>query len=103
MSLRRALRPAIGFVIAGSFLYLTVRRLEWGAIAHALRSVAVAPLVVGVLLLAGGYAVRLLRWWLMLREGTPGLSYGACARPFLASFALNNTMPVNLKPISDKR
>jgi uncharacterized protein (TIRG00374 family) len=87
-------RPLLGALIAAAFLYLTLRRLEWSAIAAAWRSVAPGPLVLGVLALAAGYTVRVLRWWWMLRVLDPALPLRNCFRPFLASIAVNNTVPL---------
>ena len=34
--------------------------------------------------MAAAHALRIVRWWWMLRALEPGLSLGACARPYLA-------------------
>lgn len=91
---RRWLRPVVGVLIAAAFMYLTLRRLEWSAIRDAWRSVAPAALVLGVLALAAGYTVRVVRWWWMLRVLDPALPLANCVRPFLASIAVNNTVPL---------
>jgi uncharacterized protein (TIRG00374 family) len=47
-----------------------------------------------VLALAADMAARITRWWWMLRPIRPDHSWRACARPFLASLAVNNTVPL---------
>ena len=91
---RRWLRPVLGVAIAAAFMYLTLRRLEWAGIRDAWRAVAPAGLVVGVLALAAGYTVRVVRWWWMLRVLEPSLPLRNCFRPFLGSIAVNNTVPL---------
>ncbi len=51
-------------------------------------------LVLAVLALTADMGARITRWWWMLRPVQPELSWGSCARPFLASLALNNTVPL---------
>jgi len=48
----------------------------------------------GLVALAGGFFVRIVRWWTMLRALEPGLPLRSCVRPFLLSLAINNTMPL---------
>ena len=91
---RRWVRPVLGLAIAAAFMYFTLRRLEWEAIRSAWRGVAPELLVLGVLSLAAGYAVRVTRWWWMLRVLDPTLPLANCFRPFLASIAVNNTVPL---------
>jgi uncharacterized membrane protein YbhN (UPF0104 family) len=91
---RRWLRPAIGAVVAALFVWLLAHRVDWGSVGHLLASAAPAPLVLGLAFFAAGIAVRVVRWWWMLREFEPGLRPVRCARPFLVSLALNNTMPL---------
>ena len=91
---RRWLRPVLGLGIAAAFMYVTLRRLEWDAIRAAWRGVSPALLGLGVLSLAAGYAARVTRWWWMLRVLDPALPLANCFRPFLASIAVNNTVPL---------
>jgi uncharacterized protein (TIRG00374 family) len=91
---RRWLRPVLGLFIAAAFMYLTLRRLEWAAISETWRTAAPGVLALGVLALAAGYTVRIVRWWWMLRVLDPALPLANCFRPFLASIAVNNTVPL---------
>jgi uncharacterized protein (TIRG00374 family) len=54
----------------------------------------VAALLLGLAALGCGLSARLVRWWLMLRTVAPRLPLRACARPYLVSLALNNTLPM---------
>ena len=91
---RRWLRPVLGLGIAAAFMYFTLRRLEWDAIRDAWRGVAPELLALGLVALAAGYTVRVVRWWWMLRVLDPSLPLANCFRPFLASIAVNNTVPL---------
>jgi glycosyltransferase 2 family protein len=53
-------------------------------------------LVLGIAMLGAGYALRILRWSLLLRASQPGVSFGNCVAPFLGSIALNNVLPLRL-------
>ncbi|WP_216661752.1 lysylphosphatidylglycerol synthase transmembrane domain-containing protein [Niveibacterium sp. COAC-50] len=50
-------------------------------------------LLVGVLSLTFGYAMRIVRWSNMLRAAGARVSARQCAAPFLASIAMNNVLP----------
>jgi len=94
MTGKRWLRPALGLVVAGIFVYLAFGRLEWSSIRAVLRSARPGPLLLALAALAAGYTVRIIRWWWMLRALSPALPLSRCVRPFLVSFAVNNTMPL---------
>ena len=91
--MRRVWRPLFGLLFAGAFGWLLVRGVDWSAVRAALAGALAGPLVAGLLLLAAGFAIRIARWWCMLRPLAPTLPIGRCVRPFLASLALNNTLP----------
>lgn len=88
------LRPVAGVAVATVFVYLAFGRIGWGEIQPVLRSAAALPLLIALAALAGGLFVRIARWWWMLRVFEPALSLNACARTFLVSLALNNTVPL---------
>jgi uncharacterized membrane protein YbhN (UPF0104 family) len=90
---RRIWRPLLGVLLAAAFAWLLARGVEWGAVRAALAAARAGPLLVGLLLLSAGFTVRIARWWWMLRPLAPTLSFARCVRPFLASLALNNTLP----------
>lgn len=53
-------------------------------------------LIAAVAFLAAGYALRILRWSLLLSSAGQPISFGNCAAPFLGSIALNNVLPLRL-------
>lgn len=89
-----ALRLLLGLTVAATFLGLTLFRLEWHAIRAAIVEARSGPLLLGLASLTAGFAIRILRWWWMLRILEPGLPLRNCARPFLISLAINNTVPL---------
>lgn len=90
----RRLRLLAGVAVAATCGYLAFGRLQWRDITDVLTALHVAPLAIALLLLAAGYATRIVRWWLMLRVFGPELKARQCAWPFLVSQALNNVLPL---------
>ena len=88
------LRTAAGIVVAVVFLWLAFGRVDWNTMTAVLANADAAPLAVGLVALAGGLFVRIVRWWVMLRALEPDVRLAACVRPFLISLAINNTMPL---------
>ena len=93
---RRWLRIGIGWVVALVFITLAFRRVSFGAVISALTTARVAPLLLGLIAVAAGFFVRIVRWWWMLRALEPALPLRACVRPFLVSIAVNNTVPLRV-------
>jgi uncharacterized membrane protein YbhN (UPF0104 family) len=91
---RRWWRTAAGLVVAALFLLLIARHVAWAGVRSALASAKPWPLLAGLAALAADLAVRIVRWWWMLRAAEPGLPLAHCVRPFLGSLALNNTVPL---------
>ena len=87
-------RPALGAAIGLGFAFLLARRVEWTEVGRLLTGAEAGPLVLALAALATGLSLRVVRWWWMLRAFDPGLRPASCARPFLVSLALNNTMPL---------
>lgn len=90
----RWLRPILGAGIGLVFAVLLARRVEWEAVARLLAGAEAAPLALALAALGAGIGLRIVRWWWMLRAFDPGLRLASCARPFLVSLALNNTVPL---------
>lgn len=90
---RRWAQPIAGLAITVVFVVLLRRQLQGADVAAALGRVAPAWIAAGLLALAAGYALRIVRWWLMLRAIDPRVRAGACIRPFLVSIAVNNLLP----------
>ena len=53
-------------------------------------------LIFSVASLSFGYAMRILRWSIMLRATGSAISFAECSAPFLGSIALNNILPLRL-------
>jgi uncharacterized protein (TIRG00374 family) len=87
-------RALAGLAIAALFVALLARRVDRQQMGMVLAGASWPALVLAVLALAADMAVRITRWWWMLRPVQPELTWGSCARPFLASLALNNTVPL---------
>ena len=92
--MRSHLRSVVGLCVAAAFLWLAFGRVDWSSIATVLNEATPGPLVLGLIALAAGFSVRIVRWWTMLRALEPAVPLRSCARPFLLSLALNNTMPL---------
>jgi glycosyltransferase 2 family protein len=90
----RWLRTAAGLLVAALFVTLLARRVDWSEVRRVLAGAQWAPLMIGLLALAGDMTARIIRWWVMLRAAEPELSLGSCVRPLLGSLALNNTVPL---------
>lgn len=88
-----ALKLLAALVLAAFFAYLAFGRLDWPVVERALAAARFQWIVLGLLLLAADYWVRIIRWWLMLRKLEPGLPLGNCAAPFLFSYTVNNLLP----------
>lgn len=87
-------RAIAGLVVAGVFVFLLARRVEWSGVRRALAGASLWPLALGLVALAADMAARITRWWWMLRAAEPELPLASCVRPFLGSLALNNTVPL---------
>ncbi|XZG70659.1 lysylphosphatidylglycerol synthase transmembrane domain-containing protein [Chitinibacteraceae bacterium HSL-7] len=92
--MKRYLRPAIGLVLAALFAWLVVRHVDVAEVARQLGSVSPGWVLAALGGLFVGYTLRIARWRRMLAVDAPSLSWRACAGPFLASFALNNVLPL---------
>jgi len=89
----RWLRPVIGLAVTVIFVWLLVSGLDVAALGHAFAKLSMPLLVLALVFLSAGYALRIVRWWWMLRVLQPSLPLKACAWPFLTSIAVNNILP----------
>ncbi len=83
----------VGLIVAAVFLSLLARRVDWREVEGVLAGADWRLLLLALLALTADMGVRITRWWLMLRAIEPAIPVSACIRPFLASLALNNTVP----------
>lgn len=88
------IRLAIGAVIGLAFLYLTLRKLNLAEAGKILSTARFEWVVLAVLLLMSGYALRSYRWFLMLRSVGAQTTYPVAYRIFLGSVAMNNVLPL---------
>src|SRR5919112_4875371 len=92
--MRRWARAGAGLMVAGLFLTLLARNIEWNEVRRVLAGATLPPLLLATIALGADMSARITRWWLMLRPVQPDLPWASCARPFLGSLALNNTVPL---------
>ena len=76
------------------FAWLPTRGLDPEALARAFSGLSVRAVLFALALMGAAHAVRIVRWWWMLRALEPDLPVAACISPFLASMALNNLLPL---------
>lgn len=93
MTLRKALRLAVGVVVAALFLWLILRRIEPEEVRQVLKRSDLNWVAAALVAFAVGYACRIERWRLMLSRANPDVRWRDCAGPLLASFAANNVLP----------
>jgi hypothetical protein len=89
----RWVKPVVGLVVTGLFVWLLLHNVDFAGLAAAFARLSAPYLLLALASLAAGYAVRVVRWWWMLRALEPGLPLTACVWPFLTSIAVNNTVP----------
>jgi uncharacterized protein (TIRG00374 family) len=94
MGAKGRLRLALGLATTAMFVWLIARQLRGDELLAAFAGVTPLWLAFGLLSFCLGFACRVRRWQLMLRVSRPDLRWRACAGPFLASFALNNVLPL---------
>jgi len=87
---------ALGFAVAGLFTWLLARALDWQLVWSILVSAGKPWLALALGVFALGYAVRIMRWRLLLKFTGTQASFGAVAPALLAGFALNNILPLRL-------
>jgi glycosyltransferase 2 family protein len=91
-SRKRLLRLAVSLLIAGGFLALVVRGLEWREVGEVLRTSRTELLVPVLVLLVAHYALKGLRWRALLAEEieVPRL---LAVRLVFVGFLMNNFLP----------
>ncbi len=90
----RWLKLSIGFAVTAGFVWLLAREVDLDALGQAFAGLSVSTVLLALAFLAAGWAVRIVRWWWMLRTLVPTLPLGVCAGPFLAGMAVNNVAPL---------
>ena len=88
------LKLSFGVATTAGFVWLLARGLDLDALGRAFVGLSVSTVLLARLGLPGRrWAVRIVRWWWLLRALGPTLPLGACAGPFLAGMAANNASP----------
>ena len=90
----RRLKFGLGLGATAGFAWLLAHELDPGALARAFARLPAGAVALAAVFMAAAHAARIVRWWWMLRALEPGLPLGACVRPFLASMAFNNVLPL---------
>lgn len=91
---KRKLQFVVGFIIGVASLSYVITKLDWQQAVQHLLHAKWAWLALGVGLFAVGYAIRVLRWKIMFSTAKHSASYKQFAAAYLASIALNNTLPL---------
>jgi len=92
----RWLKHLAGAGITVLCLVVFVRQVNVSDVLDALAHFHWAYLVLGIASLAVGYALRIVRWSMMLRAAGANVTFRDCCAPFLGSIALNNVLPLRL-------
>jgi len=87
-------------VFSSLFLLLYLRQSSWGEVDALLQHSEWVFLWPAIMALLAGHALRLLRWHFLLRAVNPAIQLRSCITPFLASFALNNVLPLRLGDVA---
>jgi glycosyltransferase 2 family protein len=92
------LRIGAGFLIAGAAILAILNEIHPAELGRVLGGAAPGWIAFGLTMICGSYALRIFRWWLMLRRlgrGKSGIPrFSQCISPFLISIALNNILPL---------
>jgi uncharacterized protein (TIRG00374 family) len=87
------LRLVAGFAISLACIWFISERITWAEVGPALAHFQLYYLLFGLVALSFGYAMRILRWAVLLRADGAKVKPLACAAPFLVSITLNNLLP----------
>ncbi len=88
------MRTFFGLAVSLLFLVLFLRQLDIGELLAQLAQAKPSWLLLALTALALDFFLRIWRWARLLSIYTPGLTIRRAAGPFLASFALNNVLPL---------
>jgi uncharacterized protein (TIRG00374 family) len=87
-------RILLGLACGGAFAYLAFVNISWSDIAAAILHLNAWWLLAGTAFLAFDFALRIGRWWILLRGMNPNVRYNDCATAFLSSISINNVLPL---------
>jgi len=89
-------KNVVGVAISIVCMGFVAWRIEFKDVSTAIMSFQWSWLPLGLGSLALGYGLRIVRWATLLRAAGANVTPSKCAGPFLASIALNNTLPMRL-------
>lgn len=92
--LGRGLKLALGLVVSALFLYATFRTVSVAKVGNALAAARPEWLFIALLFVALAYALKILRWLIMLRSLGARIGFRDAAPPFLGGVAFNNILPL---------
>ena len=92
-------RNFLGIAISCACLGFIAWQIDINEVRHSISHFRWPYLFWGVLLLAFGYTMRILRWSVLLRAASAKVTIISCAAPFLGSIALNNVLPMRIGDI----
>lgn len=90
------MRNLIGLGVSAVCIAFMVWQIDVHQVGIAIANFRWPYLAAGLLALAAGYSMRILRWSIMLRAAGAESSFSRCIAPFLGSIALNNVLPARL-------
>lgn len=90
------IKHLIGGGITLLSLFVFFRQVNFTDVLNALANFHWVYLIFGVASLAIGYALRIMRWSMMLRATGARTTFANCSAPFLGSIALNNVLPLRM-------
>ena len=93
---RHWVKHLIGGGITLLCLLVFFRQINFGEVLEAFENFRWVYLILGLTSLAFGYALRIIRWSMMLKAAGAAATFANCSAPFLGSIALNNVLPLRL-------
>lgn len=94
MKIKQLAQVGLGLTCAAFFLWLIIQQTEFTELKKTLQNTNSGWIIVAFHAFCLGYACRITRWHIMLKQDNPTLAWRQCAGPFLASFAINNLLPL---------
>lgn len=86
----------VGLLISAACLLFIAQKIDFAEVSEAFKKFEWHYFALGVLSLAFGYSMRILRWSRILNATGSRVTFRQCAAPFLGSIAMNNVLPLRL-------
>jgi len=90
------IKHAVGAAVTVLCVVVIARKVNFSDVVNALEHFHWPYLLAGIAFLAFGYALRILRWSILLGTANGPVAFRNCVAPFLGSIALNNVLPLRL-------